>query len=112
MDLNAFKSLHSLLVRCSPETSPDAWVSSLRLISCRTMKLTAFQVHKSWLIRVVLVLLATALADGAVVWFAQRPILWAVLIPGSLPLSMFAFVAIPILHEEKRKSRIGISGRR
>src|ERR1700683_2716527 len=109
MDLNAFKSLHTLVVRCS-RTIPE--VCPLRLVSCRTMKLTAFQVHKSWLIRVVLVLLATALADGAVVWFAQRPILWAVLIPGSLPLSMFAFVAIPILHEEKRKSRIGISGRR
>jgi hypothetical protein len=109
MDLNAFKSLHTLLVRCS---RPIPEVCPLRLISCRTMKLTAFQVHKSWLIRVVLVLLATALADGAVVWFAQRPILWAVLIPGSLPLSMFAFVAIPILREEKRKSRIGISGRR
>lgn len=67
------------------------------------MKLTAFQVHKSWLIRVALVLLATVLADGAVVWFAQRPLPWAVLIPGSLPLSMFVFVAIPILREERQK---------
>jgi len=76
------------------------------------MKLTAFQVHRSWLIRAVLVLLATALADGAVVWFAQRPILWAVLIPGSLPLSMFVFVANPILREERRKSHSGIPGPR
>jgi hypothetical protein len=75
------------------------------------MKLTAFQVHKWWLLRAVLVLLATFLADGAVVWFAQRPILWATLIPGSLPLSMFAFVAIPALCEQKRNSQIGISGR-
>jgi hypothetical protein len=67
------------------------------------MKLTAFQVHKSWLIRAALVLLATVLADGAVVWFAQRPLPWAVLIPGSLPLSMFVFVAIPILREERQK---------
>jgi hypothetical protein len=76
------------------------------------VKLTAFQVHKPWLIRAALVLLATVLADGAVVWFAQRPLLWAVLIPGSLPLSMFIFVAIPILREEKRKSQSGIRGSR
>jgi hypothetical protein len=74
------------------------------------MKLSAFQVHKSWLIRAALVLLVTVLADGAVVWFAQRPLLWAVLIPGSLPLSMLVFVAIPILREEKRKSQTGVSG--
>jgi hypothetical protein len=74
------------------------------------MNLTALQVHKSWLIRAVLVLLVTVLADGAVVWFAQRPLLWAVLIPGSLPLSMFVFVANPILREERRRSQTGISG--
>jgi hypothetical protein len=90
---------------------PMPEVRRFGLISRRTMKLTAFQVHKWWLMRAVLVLLTTGLADGAVVWFAQRPILWAVVFPGSLPLSMFAFVAIPILREEKRKSQIGISGR-
>ena len=74
------------------------------------MRLSAFQVHKSWLNRAAMVLLVTVLADGAVVWFAQRPLLWAVLIPGSLPLSMLVFVAIPILREEKRKSQTGISG--
>jgi len=74
------------------------------------MKLTAFQVHKSWLIRAVLVLVVTVLADGVVVWFAPRPILWAALIGGSLPLSMFVFVARPILREEERKSETGIRG--
>jgi len=68
------------------------------------MKLTAFQTHKSWLIRAVLVLVATCLADAAVVWFAPRPILWAGLIAGSLPLTMLVFVAFPILREEGRKS--------
>ena len=63
------------------------------------MKLTALQVHRSWLMSSALVLLATILADGAVVWFTRRPVLWAVLIPSSLPLSMFVFVAIPILRE-------------
>jgi hypothetical protein len=76
------------------------------------MKLTAFQVHKPWLIRATLVLVVTVLADGAVVWFAQRPILWAAPIGGSLPLSMFVFVAIPILREEGRKSETGIRGPR
>jgi len=74
------------------------------------MKLTAFQVHKPWLIRAALVLVVTALADGAVVWFAQRPILWATLIGGSLPLSLHVFVAVPILREEGRKSETGNRG--
>jgi hypothetical protein len=72
------------------------------------MKLAAFQVHKSW---AALVLLVTVLADGAVVCFAQRPLLWAVLIPGSLPLSMVVFMAMPILREERGKSQ-SISGPR
>jgi hypothetical protein len=74
------------------------------------MKLTAWQVHKSWLIRAALVLVVTVLADGAVVCFARRPILWAALIGGSLPLSLHVFVALPILREEQRKSETGIRG--
>jgi hypothetical protein len=68
------------------------------------MKPTAFQVHKSWLIRAVLVLVLTALAEGMVVWFVQRPFFWIVLIGSSLPFTMVVFVAFPILREEKRKS--------
>ena len=68
------------------------------------MKPTALQVHKSWLIPAVLVLLATVVVGGVVVYFAQRPLLWATLIPGTLPLSMWFFVALPLLREEKRKS--------
>jgi hypothetical protein len=66
------------------------------------MKLTALQIHKSWLTRAVLVLVATGLADGAVVWFAKRPILWAALIASSLPVTMVVFVAIPILLQRRR----------
>jgi hypothetical protein len=76
------------------------------------MKLTAFQTHKSWLIRAALVLLVTVSADGAAVWLAQRPLLWAVLIPGSLPLSMFVFVGLPMLRKERRESQTRISGPR
>ena len=54
--------------------------------------------------RLGLVLVATCLAEVAVVWFVQRPILWVGLIAGSLPLSMLVFVAFPILREERRKS--------
>jgi hypothetical protein len=71
------------------------------------MKLTAFQAHKSWLIPTVLVLLVTVVVDGVVVWFAQRPRLWATLIPATLPLSMWVFVARPFLRDEKRKSKAG-----
>jgi hypothetical protein len=68
------------------------------------MKLTAFQVHKSWFLPAAAVLIATGLADGAVVWFVPLPVLWATLIAGSLPLTMFFFVAMPLLRQEGRKS--------
>ena len=68
------------------------------------MKPTAFQVHKSWLIRAALVLVLTALADGIVVWFVRRPNFWTALIGSSLPFTMVVFVAFTILREEKRKS--------
>jgi hypothetical protein len=74
------------------------------------MKPTAFQVHKSWLIRAALVLIVTVLADGVTVGFTHRPILWAVVIGGSLPLSMGLFVAMPLLREEARKSEAGSRG--
>jgi hypothetical protein len=67
------------------------------------MKLTSFQVHKFWLIRAVLVLMVTCLADGIAVWYAQRPIFWAALIGSSLPFSMVVFVTIPTLREQRRK---------
>lgn len=68
------------------------------------MQPTAFRVHKSWLIRAVLVLVLTALADGIVVWFVQRPIFWTALIGSSLPFIMVVFVAFPILRQEKSET--------
>jgi hypothetical protein len=68
------------------------------------MQPTAFHVHKSWLIRAVLVLAITLLADGAVGWFAAKPFPWVVLIPGSLPLSMLIFVAAPLLKQAGQES--------
>jgi hypothetical protein len=71
------------------------------------MTLTAFQVHRFWLIRAALVLVLTCLADGIVVWFAQRPIFWATLIASSLPFTMIIFVTVPILRKESQKSPSG-----
>jgi hypothetical protein len=68
------------------------------------MSQSAFQVHRSWLIPAVLVLVVTGLADCVAVGFAQRPIPWAVGIAATLPMSMFFFVAFPLLRQESRKS--------
>jgi hypothetical protein len=63
-------------------------------------ELTALQAHKSWLIRAALVLLVTVVTDGAIAPFMRRPVLWAVLIASTLPLSMIVFVLFPILRQE------------
>jgi len=68
------------------------------------MMLVALQVHKSWLIPAVMVLVVTAMADGLTAWFVPRPILWCTLIASSLPISMVVFVIIPILRRERQKS--------
>ncbi|HWZ62698.1 MAG TPA: hypothetical protein VNX02_06730 [Steroidobacteraceae bacterium] len=60
--------------------------------------------HRFWVIRVALVLLATGLAEMAVVWLAPQPRLWAVLVAGSLPLSLFFLVAVPLLRREGAKA--------
>jgi hypothetical protein len=69
---------------------------------------TAFEVHKSRLMRAALVLTVTCLIDATVGWFATKPFPWVVLIPGSLPLSMFLFVARPLLKQAERASQTGV----
>jgi hypothetical protein len=68
------------------------------------MKLTVCQVLRPWAIRAAFVLVATGLADCVTVWFAQRPLLWSIVIACSLPVSMTVFVIIPMLLEESRRS--------
>jgi len=68
------------------------------------MTQSALQVHKSWLIRAVLVLGITVLAGGLAGSFAPRPVLWFTLIVSTLPLSMLLFVALPVLRQERHKS--------
>lgn len=73
--------------------------------------MTAFQVHKSWLIPAMLVLVVTCLIYGIVGSFAAKPFPWILLIPGSLPLSMYVFVGRPLLKKEKQDSQTGARGR-
>ena len=68
------------------------------------MELTAWQVHRSWLVRASLVLIVTGMVDGLTAWFVPHPLLWCALIGSSLPLSMVAFVVIPMLRQERRQS--------
>ena len=65
------------------------------------MKTSAIQAHKWWLTRTALVLVITCLIDAIVGWFAAKPFPWVVLIPSTLPLSMFFFVAMPLLKQAK-----------
>ena len=69
------------------------------------MKLIAFQVHKSWLVPTLLILLITCLIYGVVGSFAAKPFPWILLVPGSLPLSMYFFVARPLLRKEQQDSK-------
>jgi len=68
------------------------------------MKLTSFQVHKSWFIPAVLVLSITVALDAIVAWRVPNPFPWLGLISGSLPLSMWVFVGWPLLKRETQNS--------
>jgi hypothetical protein len=65
----------------------------------------ACPIDKTWFKRAAWVLVVTGLVDCVAVWFAQRPIPWAIGIGSSLPISMTAFVIIPMLRQENRKSQ-------
>jgi hypothetical protein len=73
--------------------------------------MTAWQVHKWWVTRTVLLLVATSLIDAAVGGLAANPFPWVVLIPGTLPLTMMSFVAFPLLNKANRESQSGSPGR-
>ena len=68
------------------------------------MKLNAFQSHQSWLMPAVLVLVITSLIYGFVASIATKPFPWILLIPGSLPLSLYFFVGRPLLKKDKQDS--------
>jgi hypothetical protein len=81
----------------------SGWTIDAESLEARMIQ-TAFQTHKSWLMRAALVLTITCLIDATVGWFAAKPFPWVVLIPGSLPLTMFFFVARPLLKQAERES--------
>jgi hypothetical protein len=62
-------------------------------------------IQRTWFLRAAVVLVVTGLVDCIAVGFAQRPLPWALGIGSSLPISMAAFVIIPMLRQESRKSR-------
>ena len=64
------------------------------------MNASPWHAHKFWLVRATLVLAVTALAEGAVVWLVQQPLRWVALVAGSLPISMFFWVALPLLRQQ------------
>jgi hypothetical protein len=68
------------------------------------MKLNAIQVHRSWVLPALLILVITCLIYGLVGSIATKPFPWILLIPGSLPLSMYLFVSRPLLKKEKQDS--------
>jgi hypothetical protein len=63
-----------------------------------------WHVHRFWLVRTVLVLAVTGLAEVAVVSLVQKPVLWVALIAGSIPLSLFFLVAFPLVRQQNSKS--------
>jgi len=73
--------------------------------------MTAWHVHKWWVTRAALLLVVTGLIDAVIGGLAAKPFPWVVLIPGTLPLSMIFFVAIPLLRKTERDSQTGALGR-
>jgi H+/Cl- antiporter ClcA len=80
----------------------EVWITVRRRMLEIGMKSTAFEVHKHWLLPTMLILVVTGLVCGIVGSFVQKPFPWIVLIPGSLPLSLYFFVGRPLIRKETR----------
>jgi len=64
----------------------------------------AFEVQRSWSIPAMLVLSITCALDAIVAWLVPKPFPWLGLISGSLPLTMWVFVGLPLLRIETQNS--------
>jgi hypothetical protein len=53
--------------------------------------------NMKWALRMAAILVVGALVEALVVWFAARPLPWAVVIPATIPLLTAIFVIIPFL---------------
>jgi len=54
-----------------------------------------------WAVRLILLVLLVAVADGLVGQFARKPFPWTVLIPASLPVLICVLVILPMTRAEK-----------
>jgi hypothetical protein len=64
----------------------------------------SIQVHKSWLIPTLLILVVTGLIYGILGSVVGKPLPWLAFIPGSLPLSLYFFVARPLIRKDTQDS--------
>jgi hypothetical protein len=55
-----------------------------------------------WVWRMAAILVVVALIDALVVLFVARPLLWAAVIPGLIPLLTAIFVVIPYINATKQ----------
>ena len=67
------------------------------------MNASVWQVHRSWVLPTMLVLVLTALAEVAIVWVLAQPARWVALIAGTLPVTLYFFVALPLIRKEGAK---------
>lgn len=68
------------------------------------MSSSVWRVHRFWVLRAAQVLLVTALAEVVIVWSMPQPVRWVAWIAGTLPFSLFLFVALPLIRREARPS--------
>ena len=54
-----------------------------------------------WAIRMALILVLVAAADGLFVFFARKPLPWVAVIPALIPLLTGVFVILPMIRAEK-----------
>jgi hypothetical protein len=67
------------------------------------MDKSAWRTHKGWLTRAVVVIVLTGLAEAITVCFVRQPLRYVAWISGSLPLTMFLFVAWPLIKDHDVK---------
>jgi hypothetical protein len=63
----------------------------------------AWNVHKWWLRRAGAVLIGTVLAEVIIVLTTAQPIRWVGWIAGSLPVSLYVFVVLPLIRRDSLK---------
>ena len=59
----------------------------------------AFSVRSSPFFRFALLIVCVAALDCAVIWFAAKPLPWAAMIPGLIPLFVYPVVIHPMLRK-------------